>query len=92
MLIPKVEETSESKKEPVYEKAITVSSESLNPHPLARMQKIDKLAATSSASVTTVVPSQDLLVKVAEQKKSRLQYQANYPPPKFEENRIRVLS
>ncbi|KAF3540491.1 hypothetical protein F2Q69_00021816 [Brassica cretica] len=92
LLIPKVEETSESKKVPVYEKAITVSSESLNPHPFARMQKIDKLAATSSASVTIVVPSQELLVKVAEQKKSRLQYQANYPPPKYEENRIRVLS
>ena len=59
LLIPKVEETSESKKEPDYEKAITVLSESLNPYPFARMQKIDKLAATSSASVTTIVPSQD---------------------------------
>ncbi|WZZ50399.1 hypothetical protein YC2023_050506 [Brassica napus] len=81
LLIPKVEETSESKKEPDYEKAITVLSESLNPYPFARMQKIDKLAATSSAS----------LVKVAERKKSRLQYQANHPPPKYEENRILVL-
>ena len=92
LLIPKVEETSESKKEPDYEKATTVSSESLNPHPFARMKKTDKLAATSSASVTTGVPYEDLLVKVAERKTSRLQNRANHPPPRYEKNRIPLLS
>ncbi|KAF3530179.1 hypothetical protein DY000_02040002 [Brassica cretica] len=92
LLIPKVEETSDSKKEPDYEKATTVSSESLNPHPFARMKKIDKLAATSSASVTTGVPYEDLLVKVAERKTSRLQNRANHPPPRYEKNRIPLLS
>ncbi|CAN6923856.1 unnamed protein product [Brassica oleracea] len=56
------------------------------------MKKTDKLAAISSASVTTGVPSEDLLVKVAERKTSRLQYQANHPPPRYEKNRIPLLS
>ncbi|KAF8103820.1 hypothetical protein N665_0184s0015 [Sinapis alba] len=86
-------EQSQSKsKEPDYEKAITVSSESLNPHPFARMEKKDKREATSSASVTTVVPSEDLAIKVAERKTSHLQYQANHSPPRYERNRIPALS
>ncbi|KAL0759262.1 hypothetical protein Bca101_075412 [Brassica carinata] len=77
LLIPKVEETSESKKEPDYEKSIT---------------QTDKLEATSSAPVTTVVPSEGLLDKVAERKTSRLQYQANHPSSRYQKNIIHVLS
>ena len=92
LLIPKVEEISESKKKPDYEQAITVSSESLNPHLFAGKQKTDKLGDASSASVTAFVPSPELLVKVADRKASRLQYQANNPPPRDKENRPLVLS
>ncbi|KAG2266232.1 hypothetical protein Bca52824_073311 [Brassica carinata] len=56
------------------------------------MQQTDKLEATSSAPVTTVVPSEGLLDKVAERKTSRLQYQANHPSSRYQKNIIHVLS
>ncbi|CAH8326048.1 unnamed protein product [Eruca vesicaria subsp. sativa] len=86
LLIPNVEELSESNK------AVTVSSESLNPHPFTQMKKKDKLETTSSASVTTTVPSKDLAAKVAERKTILLQYQEKHPPPRYERNMIPFLS
>ncbi|KAL0876641.1 hypothetical protein Bca101_026346 [Brassica carinata] len=84
-----IEETSESKKKPDDEKAIIVSSES---HPFARMEKTEKEnhGATSSASVTSVLPCKDLEDQVVDRRRMRLQYQALHPPPKID--RTRTLS
>ncbi|KAG2311925.1 hypothetical protein Bca52824_023482 [Brassica carinata] len=89
LLVPKIEETSESKKKPDDEKAIIVSSES---HPFARMEKTEKEnhGATSSASVTSVLPCKDLEDQVVDRRRMRLQYQALHPPPKID--RTRTLS
>ncbi|KAG2328362.1 hypothetical protein Bca52824_011090 [Brassica carinata] len=71
LLTPKVEAASESNKEPDYERAIALSSESNNltyPHPFTPKEKTNHSETTSSADVTIILPSKDLELQVLERK------------------------
>ncbi|KAL0730446.1 hypothetical protein Bca4012_026539 [Brassica carinata] len=94
LLTPKVEAASESNKEPDYERAVALSSESNDltyPHPFTPKEKTDHFETTSSADVTIVLPSKDLELQVLERKMKKMLPQANNPPPRFQDSRIPMM-
>ncbi|KAL0696266.1 hypothetical protein Bca4012_063446 [Brassica carinata] len=92
LLTPKDEAASESNKEPDYERAIALSSESNDltyPHAFTPKEKTDHFETTSSADLAFQRLGAS---SVREKDEKQMLPQANNPPPRFQDSRIPVLA